>query len=346
MRFLLIKLGHLGDSLLMTPTLHHLRERHPQAQIDVVVRRGSEALLEGNPDLDRLLLAPAPARERRAARGQPAPGFGRTLWAVLGRRYDFAFDLSNSDRARLLLLVSGAKVRAANNAYGDLRHPWLYQRQSKFLWGERHQVEKDFITVTDALGEPAEPGPLRINTEVDTDDLRERLPFLRDPRPFAVIHPTSRWTFKQWLPDRWAAVADQLTRQHGLRVLLSCGPGAREADDLEAILRRSRESHHALRGAASLRELAWIISQARLFCGVDTVAMHIAAAVQAPTVALFGPSSEWSWRPWQARHELALGDCPCKQTRKFVCDKSQPYPCMERITVEQVQGQIQRLLAP
>jgi heptosyltransferase-3 len=69
---------------------------------------------------------------------------------------------------------------------------------------------------------------------------------------------------------------------------------------------------------------------------VDTVALHIAAAAQTPSVALFGPSSEWSWQPWQAPHRLVLGACPCKESRNFTCDKGKPYPCMERIGVEDV----------
>ena len=73
--------------------------------------------------------------------------------------------------------------------------------------------------------------------------------------------------------------------------------------------------------------------------------MHIAAAVQTPSVALFGPSSEWSWRPWQAPHELVLGECACKATRQFVCDKSRIYPCMERIGVDEVRAAAAKFLA-
>jgi heptosyltransferase-3 len=72
--------------------------------------------------------------------------------------------------------------------------------------------------------------------------------------------------------------------------------------------------------------------------------MHLAAAMQTPIVALFGPSSEASWRPWQCPHELVLGDCPCKVTRQFICDKSRPYPCMERIQVDAVLQAAERVL--
>ena len=76
------------------------------------------------------------------------------------------------------------------------------------------------------------------------------------------------------------------------------------------------------------------------------VAMHIAAAVQTPVVALFGPSSEWSWRPWRCQHELVLGQCSCKRTRNFVCDKTRPFPCMEGIQVSNVLDAINSISPP
>ena len=104
------------------------------------------------------------------------------------------------------------------------------------------------------------------------------------------------------------------------------------------------QGHVSLAGRCQLRELAWIIQRARLFCGVDTVAMHIAAAVQTPVVALFGPSSEWSWHPWKTHYELVIGPCSCKQTRRFICDKSRVYPCMEAIQIQPVLERIETLL--
>jgi heptosyltransferase-3 len=128
-------------------------------------------------------------------------------------------------------------------------------------------------------------------------------------------------------------VADFLGAK-GLKVVFSHGPG--EESEVGRILGSSKEKHLVFRKGQSLRHLGRLIQRARLFLGVDTVAMHVAAAAQTPSVALFGPSSEWSWRPWQAPHQLVLGECSCKATRKFVCDKSRVYPCMERIGVAEV----------
>lgn len=347
MKFLLVKLNHLGDTLLMTPTLRYLRCRFPDARIDVVVRQGGEAVLEGNADISHIMTVPAPVRERR---GEERRKFLKLVATVWKTGYDYAFDLSNSDRAKILVAASRARVRGINDCYGQLG--WkrrLFNRFSSFAWAREHQVLRDFRTVADIVdgehpaGGNAEAPPLHINTDIDFDRLSAVLPGLQPDTAFAVIHPVSRWQFKQWLPDQWAEVADRLAEQ-GLRVVFSCGPVPEEQAHIQSILAACRHAHLATDGRLSLRELAALIGRSRIFLGVDTVAMHIAAATGTPCVVLFGPSSEWSWHPWQCRHELVLGDCGCKITRKFVCDKSTIYPCMAGISTDAVLGAAGKLL--
>lgn len=337
MKFLLIKSGHIGDALIMTPALRFLRQRYPEALIDVAVRRGTEGVLEANPDLNHLYLLPRPEKAARRT-GESLRDQARLLRGTVGRGYDYAFDFTGNDRARLCMRLARARRRCATNAYGELKKESGYTWLSRFDWKWQHQVLRDFRLVTGALGiEEAEPGPIVVHTaDLPRATLAAKFPFLEDPAPFAAIHPISRWAFKQWLPERWAQVADHIAEQHGLRVVFTCGPAAEEKAQIDAILAAARHRHHAVKGGARLREVAALYREARLFCGVDTVAMHLAAAAGAPTVALFGPSSEWSWHPWQTRHELALGNCPCKASRVFTCDKSRPYPCMTAITTEQV----------
>lgn len=344
MKFLLFKAGHIGDVLLMTPTVRLLRQRFPEAQIDVAVRRGTEGVLEKNPDIDRLFLLPRPEKSQRVIWESWGDGL-RLLAGTMGQCYDWAFDFAGSDRAGFYMHLAQAKGRAATDAYGELKNARPYNFIGKFNWRLEHRVLKDFYLATDALKIKAEPGPLVINTEDLTREvLAEKFEFLQSDRPYAVIHPISRWAYKQWFPEGWAVVADQLVEKHGLRVVFTCGPGEQEQEQIDGILNLAKHRHEAVRGRASLREIAALYREASLFCGVDTVAMHLAAAAQTPTVALFGPSSEWSWAPWQTPHELVLGPCPCKQTREFVCDKSCIYPCMAAITPEAVLEKADRLL--
>lgn len=345
MKILLIKLGHLGDTLLLTPTIDFLARKYPALHLDVMLRKGCEVMLEGHPAITNLIAVASPDKAERTTRSAFGDA-GAAFRKLFAQRYDYAFALTESDRAAFWSLLSGARVRAVNDAYGVLG--WkrcLYHRVSRFAWAREHQVLRDFRTVAEVLEPEAQPGPLSFHPKAGEEVLRAKLGFLKPGVPLAVIHPTSRWAFKQWMPERWAAVADALKQRHGLQVVFSTGPGEREQVELKRIRAACREAHPATEGRLSMHESALLLKGARLFLGVDTVAMHLAAAMQAPTVALFGPSSEWSWRPWQCRHELVLGDCSCKASRNFTCDKSKPYPCMERISVDAVLACAARLLA-
>ncbi len=91
----------------------------------------------------------------------------------------------------------------------------------------------------------------------------------------------------------------------GYAVVLTSGPDAREKKMVDTIIAGCPQARlHSLAGQLTLRQLAAVIDHARLFIGVDSVPMHMAAALGTPLVALFGPSKLTFWRPWQAKGEV------------------------------------------
>ena len=126
-------------------------------------------------------------------------------------------------------------------------------------------------------------------------------------------------------------------------MLISAGPDSREREYTNAIAQGSNGAV-STQGRLSLPQLAALLENARLFVGIDTAVMHLAAAMQTPSVALFGPSKERQWSPWQCRHRLILGECKCKGTGKITCDKSRTLPCMESIGLADVTMHIGNLL--
>jgi heptosyltransferase-3 len=191
------------------------------------------------------------------------------------------------------------------------------------------------------MGFEGEAGPLILETDDLDPNLPARFGLHRDE--YLVIHPTSRWSFKEWEVEKWHEVITHVRESMGLKVLLTSGPDPREIDIVRQ-LARENEGVVATEGKTSLRETALLIKQALLFVGIDTVAMHIASAVQTPTVALFGPTDEWSWHPWKVPHRLVSGICPCKEVRKFTCDKSKLLPCMASIDSHRVLDAIKTFL--
>lgn len=309
MRLLFVKLRHIGDALLLTPTLAAVKQVIPRAEIWVVVRRGSEGILAGCPHIDELRTAMIPEHgtARDAHRGSDA-GLLRELRRA---RFEHAFELSGGDRGRWLTTLSGAGGRTANISPRRFPKLWkpAFNRPSKTRRVGFHEVQRDYIAVSDILPLPAEIPPLEfspaaVQTWAPADGFDD----------FAVIHAGTRWANKAWLEERWIETARALL-QRVPRVVLSSGPAPEERALAARIGEALGPAAISTDGQTNWAQLAGLLRRARLFVGVDTAAMHLAAACQCPTVALFGRSKITEWYPWRVRHlvvrpQLWLGEDP------------------------------------
>ncbi len=302
MRLLFVKLRHIGDALVLTPTLAAVRQLYPEATIWVVVRRGSEGILAGCPAVDRVVTAMVPEHgaERRQHRGRD----WLLPWTLRRQRFDHVFELGGGDRGRWLAALSGARRQTLNISGRKVHRFWklLFNAPARTKRYGHHQVLWDYLTVRDILPLPAEVPPLQF----DPAATRPWKP-AEDLSDFGVLHVWTRWPEKAWPLDRWAAVGRHLLSQLPALVL-SCGPGAGERDAVAGLAAELGPRALSTDGATDWAQLAGLLRRARLFAGVDTAAMHLAAACQCPTVALFGPSGPFEWRPWRNRHVLLRPD--------------------------------------
>ncbi len=298
MRLLFIKLKHIGDALILTPTLTATRRQYPDAQIWVVVRKGCEGILQGCTAIDRILTAASPEKENRSVSGI----FGdlQLIRELRRQHFDYAFELSDGDRGRWLATLSGSTHRVTTGFGKPLSRWWKsrFTDFSNFLWLDKHRVEKDFHTVSDVFPLGAEIPPLNFDTTRMTP-----WPPATGLNRFALLHPGTRWQRKRWPIERWIETANQLLQKVD-HLVISTGPAQDELEDARAILNAVGDRAIATEGRASWSELAHTLRRAALFVGVDTAVMHLAAACGTPSVALFGPSMEHAWHPWKTRYEI------------------------------------------
>jgi heptosyltransferase III len=332
MRILFIKLQHIGDALMMTPTFVAVRRAYPNALLWAVVRRGSEGILGGCPEIDRVLVSEAPEAEQRS---------WKTRWHELKlirelrqQGFDYALDLGNNDRGHWLAWLSGARVCVAD--VGS-RPPGRWWR-GKFKWfdmptGMReqiHRAEKDFLTAQSAFRLNGSPGPLKF-------DSARTSPFLTPApaRPYVILHPCTRWDRKKWPEDRWQRVAAYL-RDCGYQVVVSTGPDPDEVAVADRLTAAVGKDSFSTQGRANWSQMAWLLYRARLFVGVDTAATHLAAACQCPVVALFGPSIPSCWHPWQVVHRLLVPSPEAKMAQGLESPNASGTKLMEAIRSEEV----------
>jgi ADP-heptose:LPS heptosyltransferase len=114
-----------------------------------------------------------------------------------------------------------------------------------------------------------------------------------------VIHAGTARPEKYWVASRWAEVAGTLASTYDLEIVLTGSTDPAETSHVSDIIQAldSGVSARNLCGKTRLPALAAVIAGAKVFCGVDTAAMHMAEAVRTPCLALFGPTNPYHWRP-------------------------------------------------
>ncbi len=302
MRILLLKPKHIGDSLLLTPTIIALRLAQPDAEIWVVVRRGCEGILAGCPEIDRLLTVAA--IEKRDRRLGDFWSDLKTIWALSGlsgAKFDYVFELGDGHRSRGLARVARGK-RSYSVKPTDARAEEGARKAgltlSTFAWETRHRVEKDFYSVSEFLPLAEPIPPLRF----DRAAIRDWEP-AKNLTDFVVMQIGKRQSAGRWMRERWEDVGRWLLGRVG-NIVIATGPSSGEVEEARWLRERLGPRVLATEGRADWSQTAGLLYRARLYVGTDTATMHLAAACQCPIVALFGSTWEGNWGPWKARHRI------------------------------------------
>lgn len=275
-RILVVTLRRIGDVLLTTPLIRSLRRAWPDASIDVLVFANTAGIVDGNPDIDRVITMPA-----RPTLADTLKLIGR-LW----KRYDLALSTQSGDRPTFFALAAGRTHAGLTPAPG----PKVGGRLKRFVLHRSMDAEESIHRVEQML---------RMADLIGI----ERVPELVCPAAaplakydqglnYAVVQAAPMFRYKQWTREGWRALSAGL-EERGLKVIAIGGPGEAERKYLDEVWQ----------GVAPVHQAAWpdtvaLLSQARVYVGPDTSVTHLAAAAGCPTVALFGPMDPRVWGPW------------------------------------------------
>lgn len=350
-RVLVIKLQHLGDVLLTTPVFAVLKQRYPHLEIDALVFADTAPLLSDNEHISRIFkIDRLGGKESRKPIWLRLADEYRLYRALKNRRYDLVIALTDRWRAAWM-------IRLLRPAY-SVAQKYTHKRDSKWRKSfshlydipalPRHTVETHLDALR-RLGVYPRGREKQLRFTV-APAIAEKIAALREmhglqPRDYIVMHPTSRWMFKSWSIDGFAEVL-RLLMARGLRVALVSGPAQSELDYAQAIVAKCRANTDLvdLSGQLTLPEVAALIQDARCFIGLDSVAMHIAAAVGTPTMALFGPSNDKIWGPWMAPHRVLTSNHSCRPCNLDGCGNGKVSDCLQAIDPEDVVAAVYALL--
>jgi len=160
-------------------------------------------------------------------------------------------------------------------------------------------------------------------------------------KEFALIHPAAAFATKQWAADKFARVVEFLAERKVESVAIA---GPNETDVVNELISTSSTKVTSL--SLKLPEVTALASRARLFVGNDSGIAHIASAVGAPSVVIFGSSNIAHWRPWNpAPAEVVFEEMECQPCHGYYCERFEQPECILRVPVSRVTAAIDRVLA-
>jgi heptosyltransferase-3 len=337
-RALVVKLRHHGDVLLASPVLGALKAHAPGLEVDALVYDDTAQMLEGHPALAQLhTVGRHWKRASVLSRVKDEISLFRTLRR---RRYDLIVHLSEQPRGAWLARTLGARYSVAPKMPGRGGY-WAGSFTHLYpLVPRRHMVEVNLdalrrIGLQPSLGE-------RKVLFVPGDEAQASAARLVGEGPFIHLHPASRWRFKCWSAEKNAELIDRFALE-GQRVVITAAPD--EAAFIGEILGKARSKPLNLAGKLSIKQLGALTARARLFVGVDSMPMHLAAAMGTPALALFGPSGEHEWGPWGAGHRVVSSQHSCRPCGQDGCGGGKLSECLTLLPVDAVHAAARELLA-
>ena len=323
-KVLVVRLRSIGDTVLATPSLIALRRFLPDARIDILLEDWVAPLLEGFDAVDNVLTV---SRKSKKSRFEAAR-------RIRKNKYDVAFNLHGGTTATFFVRASGAKHRvgSANFSYSFLYNHLLSSASDFWQKEFTHSAEQQ-LALLGFVGVPVEDKPKsRLNVNSN---------FKFQISNYALLHPVAAFDTKQWATGNFARIAEYLNAK-GLQIVAVATKKEREVLDN---LQKLSNVPVTIFDDLSLPEITALASRARIFVGNDSGIAHIAAAVQTPSVVIFGSSNRNHWRPWtDAPHEIVHENLPCQPCAGYFCKEFDAPKCILSVKTESVIEAIEKVL--
>ena len=332
-KILVIRLDHIGDVLLTTPAIRALRRKWPDSEIDVVVGPWSELILRNNTDVDNLLVYRAPWFDRKKKRGFGVRSlFGQAV-KLQTKKYDLAVDFRGDFRNILLMFLARIPLRIGYDIGGGgvlLTHTFTYQWNAHTLDKNLNILKPVVPPVTDR----------KMILDVNNDDINFVRSYLEEKgvdlkMPIVGIHPGAGTKAKLWINNRFSRLIDWIIDKYPDCQVVVTG-SSDESYMIEQITSQLRHKALNLAGDLTLSRLVALISQLDVLIAVDSAPIHIAGALDIPTVSIFSGTNRMN--EWKPENEFVCGiqrSVECQPCERIICFKYD-HDCMNLITSRDV----------
>jgi heptosyltransferase-3 len=305
-KVLFIATRQIGDVLITTPLISKARELWPDAEFHFLGYRGKVEMLHGNPDIAEIIET------------SDRPSFGEylSLFNRLFQRYDLAFITQPSDRAYIYGLVAAfrrvgvlgghpqGKELEGQNSKTAKQNAW-----KKFIcmgtvevdYFKQHVIAEKMRLLGAFFKNPADLFSKPISVIPPAGEPLTPLITNALHQPYIVVHPGPLTAYKRWPLAHWQQLITWLVKA-GFQVVLSASPAKQDIqlnhDIISLLDDETRAKVIDAAGSLSIPQAGTLLRSAALYIGVDTSITHLAAACNAPTIALFGATPPSNFGPW------------------------------------------------
>lgn len=344
-RILVLRYRFIGDTILTVPFLRNLRRAEPGAHIAWVVAPGSSDVIQGIPYVDELIYWD-PVTIHADSKGEH-----RTLadkWAFISglraKRFDKAYVLKRSLSSAIIARLTGASERIGFDTEG---RGFLLTKKVPYKHSQ-HEVQ-NFLDVLRADNVPVDDDYLEawLSEEEKSfaEDFLQRSGISRG-ESIVALHPFCANPPRAWHLDNFTGLANELQHKYDVRIIVF--GGKRDAAAIEYLRKEICPGPIIAIGNTTMRESMSLLSRCKLLVCNDSGIMHLAAALQVPLVALFGPQSPAKFGPWGEQCRVIYKNFPCSPCRQKFFQECEPSirktpQCMEDISIAEVLEQIGRV---
>jgi len=327
-KILLIKLRGIGDVILSTVVLDNIKTNFPTASIDYLTEKPSEQLLEGLPQINKVLLF----------NNEDFWGRLKLVQEIRKHKYDLIFDFYSNPFTAQLTFLSGAKYRAG--------FPYKGRKYAYNLFGPK---ERGVYHAADLHLEFLKRIELKVysnnlHCDINSESQEFAKSFFENnfhQDVFVVgISPSGGWPSKKCDPIKFAEIADEVVKQFDAKILIVWGPeDEKESDKIISLMKNKAVKAPP----TNIQQMAALISNCKLLIANDSGPMHISTAVGTPTLSLHGPTNPKLQGPYGEKHEwINKSDLHCIICNKLECPYN--HECFLELDTQKVIEKVNSLI--
>ncbi|MEW6026670.1 MAG: lipopolysaccharide heptosyltransferase II [Planctomycetota bacterium] len=324
----------LGDAVMALPTVKGMRALFPESHLAVLVKTELADLFRHDLDINEVISYESKKGLKRLSTEY------KLIKEVKSKGFDLALILPRSFHSALIGFLSKIPNRIGYSA--DSRGKLLTQslsRDKEVL--TQHRVYY-FHNLLNVLGRPVSFSAPRITIPREIRNwVEDKLSYVKGQTVIGLNPGAAYGSAKCWLPERYAQLAKELISRKKVWIILFGGPAE---EKLNASIAAQIGHHQILdfTGQTSITQMAGLLSACKLLVTNDTGTMHVAAAVNTPVVAIFGPTDHVTTPPFGSNHTIVRKDVSCAPCLKRTCPTD--HRCMTRISVEDVYKECEKYL--